>query len=163
MHSGLGFMASEELTAEGESANAGLLDTRLAYQWVKDNISQFGGDPSDITIMGQVSRASSSNLLLILLQSGGGYGVISQLALYDGQGTVFQKAIPRSIQRSTMWTIEQLKVSSYRLGCRMLTSCRIATINMLNCSGALKVNHSSLASALRLHKLWSTLQLLLAT
>ena len=38
---GLGFFASEELTAEGESANAGLLDSRMAYDWVRENIAEF--------------------------------------------------------------------------------------------------------------------------
>ena len=37
---GFGFFASDELLAEGEPANAGLLDSRLAYDWVKTNIAQ---------------------------------------------------------------------------------------------------------------------------
>lgn len=86
----LGFMAHESLP----SANAGLLDQRLALQWVKDNIAAFGGNPDDVTIMGQ---------------SGGGYAVVSQMALYDGDSEgLFHKAIPRSIQRSPMFRVEEL-------------------------------------------------------
>lgn len=86
----LGFMAHPSLP----SANAGLLDQRLAMKWVKQNIAAFGGDPDDITIMGQ---------------SGGGYAVVSQMALYDGDSEgLFQKAIPRSVQRSPMFTVEEL-------------------------------------------------------
>lgn len=83
-------MAHESLP----SANAGLLDQRLALQWVKDNIAAFGGNPDDVTIMGQ---------------SGGGYAVVSQMALYDGDSEgLFHKAIPRSIQRSPMFRVEEL-------------------------------------------------------
>jgi carboxylesterase type B len=86
----LGFMAHESLP----SANAGLLDQRLALKWVKDNIGAFGGNPDDVTIMGQ---------------SGGGYAVVSQMALYDGASDgLFKKAIPRSIQRSPMFQVSEL-------------------------------------------------------
>lgn len=76
------------------SANAGLLDQRLAMKWVKQNIGAFGGNPDDITIMGQ---------------SGGGYAIVSQMALYDGDSEgLFKKVIPRSIQRSPMFKVEDL-------------------------------------------------------
>jgi carboxylesterase type B len=86
----LGFMAHESLP----SANAGLLDQRLALEWIKTNIGAFGGNPDDVTIMGQ---------------SGGGYAVVAQMALYDGESKdLFQKAIPRSIQRSPMFQVDEL-------------------------------------------------------
>ncbi|KAI0602821.1 putative lipase [Biscogniauxia sp. FL1348] len=49
-----GFAQSDALKSEG-SENAGLRDQRLAIEWVRDNIEQFGGDPERITIFGQSS------------------------------------------------------------------------------------------------------------
>lgn len=90
----LGFFASDELTAEGESANAGLLDQRQALVWVRNNIKSFGGNPGQVSIMGQ---------------SGGGYAVAAQMALYDGSNDgLFNRAIPRSVQRSPMFKTSEL-------------------------------------------------------
>ena len=36
-----------------DSGNAGILDIVAALKWVRDNIGNFGGDPSNVTIMGQ--------------------------------------------------------------------------------------------------------------
>ncbi|KAH6693935.1 Alpha/Beta hydrolase protein [Plectosphaerella plurivora] len=41
--------------------NPGLLDLRLAVEWVRDNIEKFGGDPERITLCGQSSGASMVN------------------------------------------------------------------------------------------------------
>ena len=56
----LGFAVLPELQAEaGRTGNYGLYDQLTAILWVKHNIEAFGGDPDNITIMGQSAGAMS--------------------------------------------------------------------------------------------------------
>lgn len=56
----MGFVCLPELKEEaGTCGNYGLYDQMTAIQWVKDNIASFGGNPNNITIMGQSAGAMS--------------------------------------------------------------------------------------------------------
>ncbi len=56
-----------------DSGNVGMLDLIAALQWVHDNITNFGGDPGNVTIMGQ---------------SGGGAKVCTVAAMPAAKGLV---------------------------------------------------------------------------
>ncbi|MCT0747816.1 carboxylesterase/lipase family protein [Pseudomonas aeruginosa] len=62
------------------SANAGMQDIVLALQWIRDNITAFGGDPKNVTLFGQ---------------SGGGQKVGVLMAMPSAAG-LFHKAIMQS-------------------------------------------------------------------
>jgi para-nitrobenzyl esterase len=64
----------------GHSGNLGMLDIVKALEWVRDNISNFGGDPANVTIFGQ---------------SGGGGKVSTLMAMPSAKG-LFKKAIVES-------------------------------------------------------------------
>ena len=66
-----GFLSSAEVKERGV-LNAGLLDQKVALQWVQDHISKFGGDPERVTIAGE--SAGGGSVLLHAIAEDGGLG-----------------------------------------------------------------------------------------
>ncbi|HET6544308.1 MAG TPA: carboxylesterase family protein [Chryseolinea sp.] len=97
----LGFLdLSEYGDKYKSSSNASFYDLVFALQWVKDNISNFGGDPNNVTIFGQ---------------SGGGGKVTALMSSPLAKG-LFHKAIVQS----GVWADYQDQAISKRIGSAVL-------------------------------------------
>lgn len=55
----------------GAPGNVGLLDQVMALEWVRDNVASFGGDPSNVTIMGNSAGAASVAMHMVSPRSAG--------------------------------------------------------------------------------------------
>ncbi|KAK5076791.1 hypothetical protein LTR64_005729 [Lithohypha guttulata] len=78
----LGWLSGPSFQGQGGISNAALYDQRLGIEWVKQNIHLFGGDPNQITLIGE---------------SAGGGSIMHQITAYGGLRPVsFQRAIPQS-------------------------------------------------------------------
>lgn len=93
----LGFMVDKALGRH--SGDYGLEDQQAALRWVKRNIAGFGGDPHNVTIMGD---------------SAGGASVCSQIASPTARG-LFERGIPESgfynaaVGRQQVWEAADCK------------------------------------------------------
>jgi para-nitrobenzyl esterase len=116
------FFAHKALSAEllqvGSGNYAGL-DQQQALRWVRENISSFGGDPSNVTIFGQ---------------SGGAQAVCVLLASPLAKG-LFQKAISQS--GSCQWELYPSLTASENRGAQIASELGCVGENPLPCLRAL--------------------------
>ncbi len=83
---------------EDQSGNYGTLDLVKSLEWVRDNISSFGGNPNNVTVAGE---------------SGGAFNVLSLLVSPIAKG-LFHRAVVES-GLSLIWSPEVAKAQSERL------------------------------------------------
>ncbi|KAI9595227.1 Carboxylesterase [Syncephalis fuscata] len=69
------------ISADGADKNVGLFDQRAALEWISRNIARFGGNPNDITILGE---------------SSGAYSVLAHMVSPTTPPNLFHKAIVMS-------------------------------------------------------------------
>jgi para-nitrobenzyl esterase len=79
---------------EGAPANRGLLDQVAALEWVRENIAAFGGDPDQITILGDSAGAGSIASLMVMPSAA---GLFRRAIGQSLPGTFFSDALARDI------------------------------------------------------------------
>ena len=81
------------------SGNAGMLDLVASLHWVRDNITEFGGDPDNVLIFGE---------------SGGGFKVSTLMSMPAAQG-LFHRAVVQSGPGLRLTTPDQAELGTQAL------------------------------------------------
>jgi para-nitrobenzyl esterase len=80
-----GYLHLGELMGDAykSSGSVGMQDLVLALQWVRDNIANFGGDPGNVTIMGQSGGGAKVSILLSMDSA---KGLFHKASIQSGAG-----------------------------------------------------------------------------
>ncbi|MGF7155514.1 carboxylesterase/lipase family protein [Novosphingobium gossypii] len=75
----------------GRLANYGFMDQIAAMEWIKRNVAAFGGDPDNITIMGESAGGMSVHNLMTSPETQGKYLFHRALVMSGGSGTAIKQ------------------------------------------------------------------------
>jgi para-nitrobenzyl esterase len=126
----LGYLDLSAYGAEyANTGNLGQLDLVASLKWVQQNISQFGGDPKNVTIVGQSGGAGK---VMTLLGMPSAQGLFHKAYALSGgsSGTpqaTAQAATTRLFQTLGITTVEELKALPYSTIQKAAATARVNT------------------------------------
>lgn len=83
-----GFLAYKDGSGDEVTGNYALMDQIAALKWVQENIAEFGGDPQNVTIMGQSAGSRNCQSLIISPAASGLFNKAVCLSAYNLEAAV---------------------------------------------------------------------------
>jgi para-nitrobenzyl esterase len=124
----LGFLAASALDEADDrhvSGNYGLLDLQMALRWVAQEIREFGGDPGDVTIMGE---SAGANAVLGLLASPASEGLFHRAIVQSSTDGAHTVALAKAEQETYAHALQEIGCGS---GAQVLACLRSARVESL--------------------------------
>ena len=121
----LGYLTHEEIQKQyGRDGNFGLDDQLCAIRWVKAHIADFGGDPENITLLGQSAGAISIQFLCLNAEN---RGLFRRAAMMSGGGMFPRFALPKPAADTRAYWLDYMREA----GCATLEELKAASLDTL--------------------------------
>lgn len=117
------------------SGNNGLQDLTMSLQWIKENIASFGGDPDQVTVMGESAGAKLTSTLLLNSKAETLY---NQLILESGAVQCVRDSVTAKEIRARVMKVLKIKKPKDLLNC---STEQLITAQNIVCNGAQGTNY----------------------
>ena len=118
----LGYLTHEEIQKKyGRDGNFGLDDQLTALRWVRAHIVAFGGDPDNVTLMGQSAGAISVQYLCL---NPAHRGLFRRAVMMSGGGLFPRFALPRPAESTRNYWLQFMELA----GCRSFEELKAAPL-----------------------------------
>ena len=118
----LGYLTHEEIQNKyGRDGNFGLDDQLAALRWVRAHIAAFGGDPDNVTLMGQSAGAISVQYLCL---NPAHRGLFRRAVMMSGGGLFPRFALPRPAESTRDYWLQFMELA----GCRSFEELKAAPL-----------------------------------
>ena len=118
----LGYLTHQEIQKKyGRDGNFGLDDQLVALRWVRAHIAAFGGDPDNVTLMGQSAGAISVQYLCL---NPAHRGLFRRAVMMSGGGLFPRFALPRPAESTRDYWLQFMELA----GCRTFEELKAAPL-----------------------------------